>query len=205
MTGILGSANLLNGPLQAFYVNNRSNATVVTVNVCNRNTSRPALVRLAVSASTTPLDTEWIEFDVEIPARGVLERSGVWVNSAQYLIARSNMPDVNVVTWGVTKGSTVTVPSLPIPTIGTVSWSTGGALGSAPRNTAFRRDLLAIESNGGTIFYSVITWQEMPPGIGLSNTGVLGGSPTTAGSYTFTVNASNGTNSVNRAFTLTIT
>lgn len=204
MTGILGSANLLNGPNQAIYVNSKDAATVATVSVVNRNPRQPALIRVAVSSSQSPANTDWVEYDTEIPPLGTLERTGVWVDSLEFIVARSNMPNVNIVAWGITKGSTVSAPSLTVPTIGTVTWSTAASLGSTTTGTAFRRDLLATDSNGGTVFYNLTSGSTLPTGIGLSTSGVLEGRPTTAGSYSFTITATNGTNSANRSFSLTV-
>lgn len=202
MTGILGSVNLLNGPSQAIYVNDKSAASVVTVNVCNRNTTRSALIRIAVSTTETPTDNDWIEYDIEVGPNGVLERSGVWVDSLEYVVVRSNMPNVNTMVWGISKGSTVVAPPLTAPTIGTVTWSTPASIsGTAFAN--YRLDLAATDSNGGTIFYSLATGSSLPSGVGLSTTGVLSGTLPRSGSYSFTITASNGTNTANRAFTLT--
>lgn len=202
MTGILGSVNLLNGPSQAIYINDKSAASVVTVNVCNRNTTRSALIRIAVSTTETPTDNDWIEYDIEVGPNGVLERSGVWVDSLEYVVVRSNMPNVNTMVWGISKGSTVVAPPLTAPTIGTVTWSTPASIsGTAFAN--YRLDLAATDSNGGTIFYSLATGSSLPSGVGLSTTGVLSGTLPRSGSYSFTITASNGTNTANRAFTLT--
>lgn len=205
MTGILGSANLLNGPSQAIYVNNKDSATVATVNICNRNPERSALVRIAVSATQSPSNTEWIEYDTEIPANGVLERTGIWVNSAQYIVVRSNMPNVNAVAWGATKGSIITVPSLATPTIGTVTWSTAATLTpvEATRSTAIY--LSANDSNGGTVFYSLASGSSLPSGVGLTTTGILQGVFPGTSTYSFTITASNGVNTANRTFSITPT
>ena len=203
MTGILGSANLLNGPSQAIYVNENNAATVATVNICNRNTERSALVRIAVSSTESPLNTDWIEYDVEIPAKGVLERTGIWVNSGHYIVVRSNMPNVNAVAWGATKGSLISVPSLTTPTIGTVTWSTGASLTSVEASRNFQIKLTALDSNNGTVFYNLTSGSSLPSGVGLSTTGILEGKFPAVTTYSFTVTASNGVNSVNRTFSIT--
>ena len=204
MTGILGSANLLNGPSQAIYVNNRSAAAVVNVNFCNRNPTSTARVRLAVSDTQTPGLTEWVEYDVELLPNTVLERTGIWVNSTQYVVARADVPNVSVMTWGVTKGSVVSVSSLTVPVAGTVTWSTGTSLLPAPSNVTYRADLRATDSNGGTVFYNLTSGSSLPRGLGLTSGGELQGIPLTAGSYTFTITASNGTNTANRTFSLVV-
>lgn len=205
MTGILGSANLLNGPSQAIYVNNKDSATVATVNFCNRNPSRSAFVRLAVSGTENPSNTEWIEYDVEIPPNGVLERSGIWVNSLQYIVVESNMPNVSAVAWGVSKGNSITAPSLTVPTIGTVSWITAASLPSIAAKTDITIRLEAQDSKGGTVFYNLATGSSLPSGIGLNSNGILEGRFPAESTYSFTITASNGVSSVNRLFSITTT
>lgn len=205
MTGVLGSANLLNGPSQAIYVNDKDAATVATVNICNRNPQRSAQVSIAVSNSQTPSNTEWIEYETEIPANGVLERTGIWVNSAQFIVVRSDMPNVSAVAWGATKGSTITVPSLSTPTVGTVAWSTGATLTPVEATRSARIYLSASDSNGGTVFYNLTSGSSLPSGIGLSTDGVLEGAFPGTATYTFTITASNGVNSANRTFSITPT
>jgi len=53
---------------------------VATVNLCNR-TSSDIKVRIALAASTTVADTDYIEYDTTIVANGVLERTGILIDS----------------------------------------------------------------------------------------------------------------------------
>ena len=60
MTGIVGSWDLLVGIPQAVYVCNKTDSSVVNVNICNRGNST-TLISMAISSSaTTPLNAEWI-------------------------------------------------------------------------------------------------------------------------------------------------
>ena len=205
MSGILASADLLNGPNQAIYINNRTAATVATINICNRNTTRSAKVRVAISSTEGPSSIDWVEFDTEIGPKGVLERSGLWISPSQYLVVRSDLPNVSAVVWGATKGTVNTsAPGLTPVTAGTVSWATNSTLAAAPRDLPYRAALVATDSNGGTVFYSLQTGSTLPSGMGLSTDGILEGTPTVPANYFFTIIASNGTNSVTRTFSLNV-
>ena len=204
MTGVLSTINLLNGPAQAIYVNDNNSPAVVNINICNRNSSTVAIVRIAVSSAQTPLTSEWIEYDVAIPAKSSLERTGVWVDSLQYIVVRSNAPNVNAVIYGITKGDSITAPSLAIPSLGTITWTTAASLGNTLLSSGFTTSLLAIDSNDGTVSYSLAVGSSLPTGLTLSTAGVIQGTPSVAGSYSFTITASNGVNSANRTFSLTV-
>lgn len=205
MTGLLASVDLLNGPTQAIYVNNRNAATVATINICNRNKQRSAKVRVAISTSQTPADTDWIEFDTEIGPGGVLERSGCWVDPLQFIVVRSNIANVSAVVWGATKGTVNTsAPGLTPVSVGTISWVTPAMSFTLTAHNRIRREFVANDSNGGTVFYSVVAGI-LPTGLGLTNDGVLEGRINNTGSFDFTIRASNGTNFSDRNFIGTIT
>ena len=89
--------------------------------------------------------------------------------------------------------STTTVASIPSITT--------GLLPTASRGQPYDQQLTA---SGGT----PITWSytgSLPPGLSLSTTGQISGTPTTEGSYRFTLKASNSTGSVTRQLTLVVT
>jgi len=70
-----------------------------TVNVCNRGTS-DATVRIALSATATPATSEYIEYDVVVPASGVLERGGLVRPASTYIVVRSSSTSVSFNYWG---------------------------------------------------------------------------------------------------------
>ncbi len=70
------------------------------IRFCNRNGLAVA-VRLALAASGTPAAKEWIEYDVVIPANGVLEEQGIPIQAGFYVVAYSNTANVSVNMWGV--------------------------------------------------------------------------------------------------------
>lgn len=104
--GVLGAQSLSAGIAQNVYVNNYSDAAVVTVNICNIN-HVPASISIAIStvghAGVT--DNEWIEFNAELLGKGVLARSGVAVSSGQFIVVKSSESNVSAQVWGVEMGA----------------------------------------------------------------------------------------------------
>ena len=107
-TGRLGATDLTTtsdtnvyGPVAA------STFTVASISLCNRGAST-IQVRIAVSTSaTTPGNGEYIEFDANITAKGVLERTGLIVGTAQYIVVRSFESNTSAVAWGIESGVAV--------------------------------------------------------------------------------------------------
>ena len=104
-TGRLGTANItlastnttIYGPVAA------STFSVVSVNICNRNSTTAATIRVAVATSATPGLDEWIEYDTSLVASGVVERTGLVMKTGDYLVVQvsSATPSVSVVAFGI--------------------------------------------------------------------------------------------------------
>lgn len=94
-TGRLGATDLTTtsdtnvyGPVAA------STFTVASISLCNRGAST-IQVRIAVSTSaTTPGNGEYIEFDANITAKGVLERTGIVMDAGKYILVKSSSANV---------------------------------------------------------------------------------------------------------------
>jgi hypothetical protein len=99
-TGKLGSADLSATTLTTVYTCPTDTFTVATVSFCNRGNSAVA-VRLALADTDTPTDDEFIEFDVEILGKGVLERTGIVLKATERLVVYSNAANVSVVAFGI--------------------------------------------------------------------------------------------------------
>ena len=99
-TGRLGAADLAAATLTTLYTCPSSTFTVLTVSICNRGTT-PANIRVAISTSATPADSEWLEYDVEIVAKGVLERTGLVLDAGKLLVVRSSAINVSAVCYGI--------------------------------------------------------------------------------------------------------
>ena len=99
-TGRLGTADLAAATNTSVYTVPSTTFTVATVSICNRSNS-PITVRLAVSTSGTPTADEWLEYDVEVMAKGVLERTGLVCDAAKQIVVRSSTANVSAVVFGI--------------------------------------------------------------------------------------------------------
>ena len=103
-TGRLGTANITSVANTTIYTCPASTFAVVSINICNRNSSTAATLRLAVSSSTSPTVDEWLEYDTSIVASGVLERTGLVMDSTnKYLVVyiSSATPTISCVAYGI--------------------------------------------------------------------------------------------------------
>lgn len=99
-TGRLGVSDLSAATNTTLYTVPTSTFAVVTVNMVNRGATA-ANVRIAISTSATPADSEYIEFDVSLAAKGVLERTGIVMDAGKLLVVRSSATSVNAVVYGI--------------------------------------------------------------------------------------------------------
>jgi len=99
-TGRLGAEDLAGTTDTTVYTVPASTFSVVTISVCNRSSS-DRLIRLAVADDDTPTNAEYIEYDVNLIANGVLERTGVVIDAGKKVVARANSTDVSVVVYGI--------------------------------------------------------------------------------------------------------
>lgn len=100
-SGILGQAALSATTNTTVYTVPASTLAVVNINVVNRSTSATADVRVALASSGTPQDSEWIEYDATIPARGVLERTGIAINATERVVVYASTANCSVNVYGL--------------------------------------------------------------------------------------------------------
>jgi hypothetical protein len=99
-TGRLGVADLSAATNTTLYTVPANTFSVVTLSVVNRGASA-ATIRISISASATPADSEYIEYDTSLTAKGVLERTGIVMDAGKLLVVRSNSASVSAVVYGI--------------------------------------------------------------------------------------------------------
>jgi hypothetical protein len=102
-TGRLGAANLSAATNTQVYDVPDNTFAVVTLNVVNRgSTASNIQVAICLAATAASPDvSEYIEFDVSLAAKGVLERTGIVMAADQRLVVRSSAASVNAVVYGI--------------------------------------------------------------------------------------------------------
>jgi hypothetical protein len=99
-TGRLGTANLSAATNTTVYEVPEDTFAVVTLSVCNRGAAS-ATIQVAICDTATPGDDEYIEFDVSLLAKGVLERTGLVLKATEKIVVRSSATAVSVVCYGI--------------------------------------------------------------------------------------------------------
>lgn len=98
--GILGTSEVPATTDTTVYTVPADTFSVVTLNVVNRS-SAPRLVRVAMSAASTPTAAEYIEYDVEILANGVLERTGLVLDATKNIVVYADSLGCSAVAFGL--------------------------------------------------------------------------------------------------------
>ena len=99
-TGRLGTADLAAATNTTVYTVPASTFTVATVSIVNRSVAT-VTIRLAVASAASPTNAEYLEFETSLASKGVLERTGIVMDSGKLLVVRSSAVDVNAVVYGI--------------------------------------------------------------------------------------------------------
>ncbi|MEW8048934.1 MAG: hypothetical protein AB2792_19855 [Candidatus Thiodiazotropha sp.] len=103
-SGRLGSQDLAATTNTIVCTGTSGTVTVANVNLCNRNASTAATVRLAIEdgATGTPANEDYIEYgEVLAAGGGVLERTGIVLAAGHSIVAYSDTANVSAVAWGI--------------------------------------------------------------------------------------------------------
>ena len=98
--GILGKVDIPATTLSTVYTVPADTFSVVTLNVVNRSTA-PRTVRIALSATATPDPEEYIEYDVEILANGVMERTGIVMDATKNIVVYADSLGCGAMVFGL--------------------------------------------------------------------------------------------------------
>jgi hypothetical protein len=99
-TGLLGQAALTAITNTSVYTVPTNTFTVFGVSVLNRGTAA-VTIRMALAATGTPTNAEYIEYDVTLDANGVLERTGLMMNAGKQLVVYTSGSSVSVSVFGI--------------------------------------------------------------------------------------------------------
>ena len=99
-SGVLGQVSLAATTYTSVYTVPVTTLSYVNVNIANRNTTNVA-VRVAITTGATPTTAQFIEYDVDIAPNGVLERSGLVMDTGKQLVVYSDTANVSVSLYGV--------------------------------------------------------------------------------------------------------
>lgn len=102
-TGRLGTANITTTSDTTVYTVPATTFSVVSVNVVNRSSSASAQIKIAVASSATPGLAEYIEYDSALVANGVLERTGIVMDTGKLIVVSTPTatPALSVVVYGI--------------------------------------------------------------------------------------------------------
>ena len=101
-SGRLGAASLAATTNTSIYVVPASTVAVVNINVCNRNATAIVLRLMHLNGAIGTLAVEdYIEYDITIPANGILERTGIVMAATHVVGAYSDTANVTVQVHGI--------------------------------------------------------------------------------------------------------
>jgi hypothetical protein len=98
-SGILGQADLAASTLTTVYTVPSATTSSFSVNILNYSSS-DVNIRLAISTGATPTNGEYLEYDVSVPARGVLERTGFVAQATKRVVLFSSSTGIAVSVYG---------------------------------------------------------------------------------------------------------
>ena len=99
-TGRLGASNMSAGSNTSIYTCPADTYAVASLNICNRG-NQATSIRIAVADNATPALGEYIEYEVELLAKGVLERTGIVLAAGQKIVCYASGANISAVAMGI--------------------------------------------------------------------------------------------------------
>tara|TARA_B100000965_G_scaffold362583_1_gene344721 strand:+ start:318 stop:644 length:327 start_codon:yes stop_codon:yes gene_type:complete len=102
-SGILGQVSLASTTNTTIYTVPGSTLAVVNINILNRDASATADIRVAISTQvgTSITDKDYIEYDTTIPAKGILERTAIALDSGKNIVAYASTSTCSINVYGL--------------------------------------------------------------------------------------------------------
>lgn len=100
-SGNLGIASLSANTDTVVYTTPSGTLTALSINIVNISETSDAFVTVSISANTTPVAGEYIEYKTKLNPTGLIERTGIMTSAGEKIIVRSNINNVNVRVYGV--------------------------------------------------------------------------------------------------------
>lgn len=94
-SGTLGTAALAANTNTTVYTVPEGKVSSLSVALCNRG-EKNARAYIAVAALESPTPAEWLEYNVSIPANGILERTAIVCGEGENIVVRVDSADVAV-------------------------------------------------------------------------------------------------------------
>lgn len=92
-SGVLGKADLIEGVDNLVYTVPDGTVATVNIRVANRNPGM-ARVRVAIGTGVQPAAADYIDYDVSVPAAGILEDTGIVCAAGENIWVRSDTSSV---------------------------------------------------------------------------------------------------------------
>jgi len=98
-SGILGQYTLQANTDTVVYTVPAAKITTCSINIVNRNVNT-ATLRIALSSTSSPSNSEFLEYGATLNQSGVLERTGIVLDAGKNIIVYSDVVDVTVNVYG---------------------------------------------------------------------------------------------------------
>lgn len=185
---IVTGYDLISGIPQSIYICNTNNVSIVNVSFVNRTPSN-TVVSLGITDNQNIIaDNEFLYKDIQLNANSTITKEVIAVGSQEYVTVVANGKDVNAVVSGLASGTDITVSAISDNSHSSgPTWVTT----TVPDGAETKEYSYQLEANdAGIVDYSLESGS-LPTGLSLSVDGLISGTPSIDGSFTFTVRATN--------------
>lgn len=102
IVGMLGRLDVPAGADAALYTCAAGAGATLNLSMCNR-TASVATVRVAITSGGAPAPADYVEYDTQLPANGILERTGLVMTAGEKLYVRADIAGISARAHGFEK------------------------------------------------------------------------------------------------------